>query len=88
MPKMVCTECAVELKPEKNGVYVAELFQNNSKIYKLWRADKWKCPGCKIEIVAGFAAMPVMEHFEGNIELAVRDLRGKGIEVIYDSEVI
>ena len=87
MPKSVCVKCEVELRPEKNGVIVAEMFQNNEKIYKLWEADLWKCPLCYFEVVLGFAQSPFQEHFQGNCEKIVDELFLKGRTIIYDKEV-
>ena len=87
MPKSVCVKCEVELRPEKNGVIVAEMYQNNEKIYKLWEADLWKCPLCYFEVVLGFAQYPFQEHFQGNCEKIVDELFLKGRTIIYDKEV-
>ena len=88
MPKLVCIKCEVELKPEHNGVKVAELFQRNEAIYKVWTADKWKCPICGVEIVAVFGAQPLMEHYEGDINAFLEELRAKGDKIIYDKEIL
>ena len=87
MPKSVCVNCETELKPEHNGVIVAEMFQNNTKVYKLWEADLWKCSLCGIEVVLGFAQQPFMEHFEGNIEERLRESKEAGRKIIYDKEI-
>lgn len=62
MPKMICTTCEVELRVEKNGVYVKELFKQGG-VYKIWLADLWKCPRCHFMVVAGFGNHPIAEHF-------------------------
>jgi hypothetical protein len=31
--------------------------------YKVWSGDKWQCPGCGAEIVAGVGRGPISEHF-------------------------
>ena len=64
MPKMVCIKCELQLKPETNGVVVSELFMNDTQVYKVWEADLWKCPGCGMEVIAGWAENPIAEHFE------------------------
>lgn len=86
MPKSVCVTCEVELKPEHNGAIVAEMFQDNDRIYKLWEADLWKCPECGIEVVLGFASMPLMEHYEGDINAKLEEMKEKGCRIIYDNE--
>lgn len=89
MPKLVCGKCQVELKPFKNGIVVAEMFQRNTKIYKLWNADLWECPKCDHTIVAGFSQKPFAEHFEKDCEEIVQKLKSEqGRTVIYDKEVL
>ena len=87
MPKLVCVKCEVELKCEKNGVRVAEMFQQNTKIYKLWDTDMWKCPICGYLIIAGFAPYPFAEHYKDNCEEIVQRTLEKGGKVVYDKEV-
>lgn len=86
MPKSVCVNCEVELKPEHNGVIVAEMMQNNTKIYKLWGADLWKCPECGLEVVLGFAQRPFAEHYEGNCDILIETLKKSGKKIIYDKK--
>lgn len=87
MPKMVCVKCEVEFKCEKNGVKVAEMFNKNQAVYKVWNADKWKCPMCGMEVVAGFANQPMMEHFEGDINKFLTEVKNRGGEIIHDKEL-
>jgi len=85
MPKMVCGNCEIELKPETNGVLVIETM-NGMEPYKLWRADLWKCGGCGIEVVTGFAKEPIAEHFEkGFTETMKREIRNAP-RTFYDLE--
>ena len=86
MPKSVCVNCKVELKPEENGVIVAEMMRENTAIYKLWEADLWKCPECGIEVVLGFGSMPFMEHYEGDINAKLEEMKEAGRRIIYDNE--
>ena len=88
MPKSVCMKCEVELRPEENGVVVADMFQGNQKVYRLWSADLWKCPLCGIEIVLGFAKGPFMIHHEGDIEAKLNELLLQGKTIIKDKEVL
>ena len=63
MPRPVCVLCEIEMKVEKNGALAAEMFQGN-KIYKIWRADLWKCPICGAEITCGYGNKPQAMHFD------------------------
>ena len=87
MPKMVCVKCEVEFKPEKNGVVVAEKFQRNTALYKLWGADLWKCPICGVEVVAGFAMNPLAEHYKDDLNKMVIKFANKGKTIIQDKEL-
>lgn len=86
MPKRVCATCEIELKPELTGVIVAEMFKQDTEIYKLWMADLYKCPNCGSEIVLGFGAKPLMEHFEGDIDTKLNQLQLDGKRIIFDKE--
>ena len=86
MPKMVCVKCETEFKIEENGIIVAEMFQENKKIYKLWFADLWKCPVCNMEVVAGFGNYNFAEHYKDDCEDIIRQAEASGKRVIYDNE--
>ena len=58
----ICVNCRKKMKPEKNGVYFLEYAHFGP--YKLWHSDKWKCPTCGYEILAGFGFSPVRQHFD------------------------
>jgi len=85
MIKRVCVKCQVEFKPEKNGIYVAEMMMKNTKVYKLWTADLLKCPVCGFLIVASFS-QKAAEHFEMDLEEKIKELIEKGATIIYDKE--
>lgn len=66
MPQLVCVGCHSFLKIKKNGVAVEELMPNHAEAwvpYKLWLADLYGCERCGIEVIAGFGAAPVAEHY-------------------------
>jgi len=86
MPKNVCVTCEIELKPEINGVVVAEMMNEDTELYKLWFADLYKCPRCGFEIVLGFSVTPLMEHFEGDIDLKFNQLEASGKKIIFLKE--
>ena len=47
----------------KSGVIVEESMGNH-RPYRLWSADKYRCPVCLKSVVVGFAPKPFVEHFE------------------------
>ncbi len=75
----VCRKCEVELKPEKNGVWLEDLASFGS--YKLWQADLWKCPICGIEIVIGFGEK-AKEHFEEDYKTQIESIKADSKELM------
>lgn len=57
----VCCKCHLEMRPDKNGVAVEVMASFGS--FKLIQADRYKCPGCGVQIITGFARVGI-EHFE------------------------
>ena len=70
MPKLLCVKCQVELRPETNHFIVLEKEAN-----RIIEADKWKCPGCGIEIVAGFASTGLEFWQKGFADELARTIR-------------
>lgn len=88
MPKLVCVQCEVELKPSVNGVVVVEMASFGP--YKVWAADEWVCPGCGFKIAAGFADQPTRQDhcavgFPAWLENEIK-WASKYSKVIYDYE--
>jgi len=65
----VCVKCQVEMTPEKNGVGLLDMASFGP--YQLWDADLWKCPACDYEIVVGFGANAIAEHYEENFQTPI-----------------
>ncbi len=61
MPKIICCDCAVELRPDKTGVPVVEMAEFGE--YRIWEADRWSCPKCGHRVIAGFSDRPSSEHW-------------------------
>lgn len=78
MKKPICVKCQVEFRMDVAGVIVKEMFQQNTEIYKIWRADLWKCPSCGDTIIFGFAEKPDATHHEKERIQAVLDEIEKG----------
>jgi hypothetical protein len=57
-----CAKCQVDLRPEKNGVWLIELFKDNIEPYAIWHADLWKCTRCGVEIVSGYGLRATYRH--------------------------
>lgn len=64
MPKLVCVECERDYKVVVTGNYVIEMFCNPPEPYKILSGDRWECPGCGHQIIAGFGSTPLAEHFQ------------------------
>jgi len=70
----VCAKCECEMRPERNGVGLLDMFNPSDKPdlqpYQLWDADLYKCPKCGCEIVTGFGCNAIAQHWEENDQLA------------------
>lgn len=76
MPKPVCVPCQrffrcictgfyfIEGMPTVSGALPGTQQPEGWVPYKLWAGDKYKCEGCGTEIISGFGAGPVVEHYE------------------------
>ena len=59
--KLVCVDCKRELVIDKTGLPAIEMAEFGP--YKIWEADRWKCEGCGMKIIAGFGDKPWLEHY-------------------------
>lgn len=78
MPKMICVKCQTFYHVKKNGVVALEQMPVETaaepgtidptawKPYKIWHADLWECRECGHEVISGFGANPVAEHYQEN----------------------
>src|SRR5262245_12214158 len=57
--------CGRFMRPKQNSITVEELFEDGTG-YKLWDADLWACPECGAELITGFGAQPLAEHWYAN----------------------
>jgi hypothetical protein len=55
--------CGRFMRVKKNSVTVEELLESGAP-YKLFDADLWECVECGVEIITGFAARPLAEHWQ------------------------
>lgn len=85
MTKLVCVTCQCELKPETNETLVIETASFGP--YKVWNADTWKCPGCGVEIVAGFPEQPIrQDHYKADFKPWLDHACSVAERVEYDHE--
>lgn len=62
------------MKPYKNGVLVAEMFEKNRAVYRYWYADVWHCAICNLKVIFRFAEEPAAQHFEKD-KMAMLEMR-------------
>ena len=53
LERPICVGCRVAMRCERNGFVVSDP-STSGACATLWRGDKWKCPGCGVQIVEGF----------------------------------
>ncbi len=54
--------CGRFMRVQRNSVTVEELTAAGEP-YKLWDADRYACPECGAEVITGFGAAPLVEHW-------------------------
>lgn len=84
---VMCIKCGLELMPDTNSVIVLELWDKNTKVYKIWEADLVKCPGCGIKMVKGFAMNPIAIHHDERFNALLTDIedrRKSGIIKVFE----
>jgi hypothetical protein len=54
--------CGRFMRVKQNSVTVEEQLEDGSP-YKLWDADSYECPECGVEVITGFGAGPLAEHW-------------------------
>lgn len=62
----VCVACSLDMYPEKIGVPFVEQFMDGNEMqpYKIWAADRWSCPKCKISVLIDFGKDAHAFHYE------------------------
>jgi len=66
------------MRPETNGVGVLDMTDYGP--YKIWDADKYKCPKCGYEIVTAFGQQALAEHWQKeNFDTFVEAYRKQGV---------
>lgn len=87
MTKLVCVKCQTEFRSALGeiGVIVIEMAHNPPIPYKAWSADILKCPGCGVEVVAGFPDNPLARDEAAAALLEATQRIGKA-RIVYDYE--
>lgn len=79
----VCKKCNCELRPEKNGVGVLDMYRPSDSTepqpYELFDADLWKCPSCGIEVVGGFGENPISAHYKPDFQRRIDSYEKEGL---------
>ena len=57
----ICASCSTFMRCAKNGVPVEVL--SDGEPYQLWHGDRYACPKCKHEVIAGFPRLPISESY-------------------------
>ena len=76
MADIVCLDCRVEYLPETNGVIACQ--HASFGPYKLYAADRLKCPVCNSEVLAGFSREALFVHHEPGFKQAYDGAKERG----------
>lgn len=63
MPPL-CVHCQVEMACEKNDAKIIRMSFSPPAPYQIFNSDLWKCPGCGVLVISGWARKPLAEHFD------------------------
>jgi hypothetical protein len=75
------------MRCKKTGVLTVEMYMENKEIYRIWSADKYRCPLCGVEVITGFGNGPYVHSAEESCEKALQKFKDMGREVVLDKEV-
>ena len=79
----VCVKCNCELRPEKNGVGVLDMYRpldsDKEEPYELYDADLWKCPQCGLEVVGGFGNGAISAHYKPDFQRMIAHYDSLGL---------
>ena len=87
--KIICIHCQTELKPSHNGTLVietADFGEPAPSPSKVWNAATWKCPGCGIEVVAGFGNPLREDHYKADFPDWLEVQKAHASQIVYDHE--
>ena len=83
MPKIICVDCEVEYKPDKNGVYLIEMAWQPPQPYKIWHSDMWICPSCLHQVIAGFGHQALAEHYQDDFQPLLNSIRDSSAVIVH-----
>ena len=67
MRKPLCIKCQTQFRNIESGITVVTMDGSNQP-YELIRADLLECPGCKTQIVAGYAKDTYARHYQDKFQ--------------------
>jgi len=91
--KPVCVPCKRFFRVKKTGYNFIEGMPTENKAlpgtqepekwepYKLWVGDLFECQGCGAQIVSGFGARPIAEHYQANFDHLVHTYGADQLQV-------
>lgn len=71
MRKPTCVKCQIGMKFTESGTWCITMFGDPPQPYQIWSSDKYRCPVCSSEILAGYAERPIAEHFQETFDIAL-----------------
>jgi hypothetical protein len=82
----VCVACQIEMRCEKNGVGIVEMIHvdgGSAEPYRLWSADRWRCPGCGQQMVVGYGREPMAEQYQPDFMARIAEVGGN-VLLVYE----
>ena len=72
--KLVCPSCQIEMRALECGVAAEAMTVDGP--YQLYSVDLFACPKCRREVLGGFGASPIAEHFQTEYAQMVERIAG------------
>lgn len=61
----VCVICKTDMRCDRNGVNFVEHMCDGLP-YRIWQADRWRCPNCGVAMLIGFGRDAFSYHHDNN----------------------
>jgi hypothetical protein len=58
MPPLACVDCGIPFRCDRNGVLVIFRDAGDGRPYKVYDADRWRCPACGTLVLSGYGKEP------------------------------
>ena len=80
--RAVCPACKVKMRTHHMGEIVIEMYLSPPQPYALWHCDLKECPGCKFQVLNGFAIRPYLAVHQEGFDEEIKRLEDTPSEIV------